>query len=651
MHTLFVIAALMAATPLAAAESRHPQAGAPAPAHTSPAPYSVAADARGVWSFVAAPSGSAKEPSRFLSLGINNISPEPYKPRPGTDYYNAVPAHFPDVAAWGKWSRDLLVEHGFNTAGSWSSSAIPVQPGFYHTPILYLGATPFHQCLDAFRADFPARAAANAAKVLAAFPDRSAVLGVFLDNEMPWWGKSGWDRTTNYTLLERAFEEAPDEPARVAALDLLKSRYTSPAAFAKACGLPDTLTDWARLDVGMLRMATGESIARDREAYIGLAAERYYRLGAHAVRSQFPGILILGTRFAGDVPDPVIVACGKYCDVISFNDYHGDPTSPDDLIARYWILGKRPLMITEFAWRAAENASGNPNSAGAGAVVPRQSDRAERYATYIRECLASPIVIGMHWFEFADQSPQGRFDGENSNYGIVSIRNQPYTTVLESMKSAHAGIAAQRAGKLKPVPTSLPKPASVAYYPGQHPGRPPSLGLLDPSTTAPPEVWGAPDARLTIKREGGTLALEYAAGTAYGAGINLHGPVSARCASGPEYAADLDGYSHLVVDAHAPKGIQLNLIITEAGSGPVGQIKYGSAAGDDGESFISDAFYGTGQRHTFRIPIASMKKQQFWGNQSGGNVIQMSAIRCVGLQVQGSPPTGTVTLHALRLER
>lgn len=606
--------------------------------------YQVAADARGVWGFVG-PDGK-----RFVSLGVNNVSPEPHQPRAGTDYYNPVASQFGgDKSAWGAWARDLLASHGFNTAGCWSNAAVPAGAGFYHTPILYLGATPFHQCLDAFRPDFPERAARSVAKAMAGHPDRSAVLGVFLDNEMPWWGKSGWDRTTNYTLLERALEEEPAEPARVAAMGVLKGRFADAAAFSRATGVE--IGAWGALTATALRAARGPEIEAARQEYIGLVADRYYRLGTEVVRKHLPGVLILGSRFAGDAPDPVIAACGRYCDVISFNDYHGDPTAPDDLIARYWILGKRPLMITEFAWRAAENLSGNPNSAGAGAVVPRQADRAARYAAYLRACFASPVIIGMHWFEFSDQSPQGRFDGENSNYGIVSIRNERYEELLGAMKAVHATIPGLRSSDLGPPPASLPKPRPVEYRPGQHPGRPPTLDLLSGPFARDPEVWGAPDAGLTLTRADGALVMAYRAGTAYGTGVNLFGPASARCASGPDFATDLDGYKDLVVDVDAPRGVQLNVVVAEAGSGPVGQVSYASPAGDDGEAFISAAFFGQGERTLVRISIAALLKQQFWGNQSGGNTIEMAAVRCVGLQIQGAPATGTVRLHGLRLER
>jgi len=51
------------------------------------------------------------------------------------------------------------------------------------------------------------------------------------------------------------------------------------------------------------------------------------------------------------------------------------------------------------------------------------------------------------------------------------------------------------------------------------------------------------------------------------------------------------------------------------------------------------------------LPIGRLNKQQFWGNQAGGNVISMSAVKCIGLQIQGSPQTGTVVVHELKVAR
>ena len=62
---------------------------------------------------------------------------------------------------------------------------------------------------------------------------------------------------------------------------------------------------------------------------------------------------------------------------------------------------------------------GLPNTNGAGPLVPTQAERAAAYRRYVAVALSQPTIVGFHWFEHADQPAEGRFDGENSNFGIV----------------------------------------------------------------------------------------------------------------------------------------------------------------------------------------------------------------------------------------
>ena len=63
-----------------------------------------------------------------------------------------------------------------------------------------------------------------------------------------------------------------------------------------------------------------------------------------------------------------------------------------------------------------------------------QADRAAAFEKYVETALASPLLVGYHWFEHADQPAEGRFDGENSNYGIVNIRDELYEDLANAMK-------------------------------------------------------------------------------------------------------------------------------------------------------------------------------------------------------------------------
>ena len=127
-----------------------------------------------------------------------------------------------------------------------------------------------------------------------------------------------------------------------------------------------------------------------------------------------------GCRFAYVPPKPVVVAAAKYLDAISFNCY---ATNPRPVINQYAVFGK-PLIIGEFSFRGDD--SGLPNTKGAGPRVKTQADRAADFRNYVTWALGNPNVVGYHWFEHADEPKEGRFDGENSNYGVVNIKDEVY---------------------------------------------------------------------------------------------------------------------------------------------------------------------------------------------------------------------------------
>jgi hypothetical protein len=610
------------------------------PAHTG---FAVSSDERGAWSFVT-PKGE-----RLVSLGVDNVNSTAHQPKAGSQYYNAIANQFHgDAKAWAASTRARLLDAGFNTLGAWSSPDIPAGDGLYQTVILYVGGSESDRCLSVLRPAFEELVRKNTRETIAKYGHREWLLGVFLDNEMPWYGKSGWDKIATFTLLERAMQEAKGDPARESAMAFLRSRYATPAAMGEAFGRP--LTGWTDVSFEYLQTCNTPEASKVRAEFTEETAKKFYETAARVVRQELPGVLILGTRFAGDAPEPVIIECGRACDVVSFNAYVGAPVSPRDLIARYWMLTKKPLMLTEFSWRAKENTSGDPNTRGAGTVLATQAERAANYKAFVRDLISEPVIIGAHWFEFADQSPQGRFDGEDSNYGIVDIHDHPYAELLAAMKETHGAIPGIRAGTLKPVPTEMPAPRKVRYSPGQHPERPATLDLLA-SPIRPPETWNAPDARVGVIPEGKTLVLDYDTGKQWGGGLNLFGPASNRVARGPAEATDLDGYTEIVVEYEAPKGLQMTITLHEASAGAPGQAKYDTGAGDDGESYSSDSFYATGERTTKRLPIADLRAEQNWGNQQGQRRIDMNAIKTIGIQFQGAPQHGQVRVLAFRLER
>lgn len=612
-------------------------------------PYRVQADENGVWAFV---DGQGK---RFVSLGVNNIAHEPFRPRPGTKFYLPIQNQFNgDAGAWGRFVHTLLTDHGFNTVGCWSSPLAPdgAGPGgtfLYRTPILYVVGTEADRCLAPLRPDLEGVIRRNTREMMAKFPNREALLGVFLDNEAAWWGLTGWDKVATNTLMERALRLPKDDKAYGGTILWLKGRYPSPAAMGEAWGRP--LKSWTELDGAWAEACYTDASQRDRDDFTTMLADSLFATAERVVREELPGVLLLGVRFAGDAPLGVIKAAGRHNDVISINMYRSEPAADRTALSRYWLLTGRPLMVTEFSWRAEQNGSGNPNTRGAGPVVKTQRERGEAYAKFVPDHYRLPVVIGTHWFEFQDQSPQGRFDGEDSNYGIVDIENRPYTELLSAMKAAHATIPAIRADSMEKMASELPKEKTVTYSPGQHPDRPPVMPLFAGPWAKDPEAFGARDAGMGWSRRGDTIVLGFDTGSDWGCGVKFHGPISRRTRGGPEWATDLDGYTDFVIDLEAPAGLQINVTLDEAAVGQPGQAKYSVGLGDDGEGYISLPMFAAGGRQTLRVPIKTLQTQMFWGNQGGGRVIEMNAVRSFGVQVRGRPQKGEIVLHSFRLER
>ena len=226
------------------------------------------------------------------------------------------------------------------------------------------------------------------------------IIGCFIDNELRW----GPDWRGPEELLPLFLQLSPATPGRVAAQEFLHSRHGNNDPFDRA----------------------------DCDAFLGVLADRYFALTTAAVRAADPDHLVLGSRFALPPARSVIDAAAAYVDVISFNCYD---SVPDVALAAYAATGK-PCLIGEFSFRAAD--SGLPNTNGAGPKVATQAERATAFRRYVTSALREPAIVGYHWFEHADQPAEGRFDGENSNFGTVTIEDRVYEELTHAMTAVNA---------------------------------------------------------------------------------------------------------------------------------------------------------------------------------------------------------------------
>jgi hypothetical protein len=53
-------------------------------------------------------------------------------------------------------------------------------------------------------------------------------------------------------------------------------------------------------------------------------------------------------------------------------------------------------------------------------------------------------MAGVHGCEWADGPATGRFDGENDNFGLVSMRDEPWAPLVERMAQVFPAVLEER---------------------------------------------------------------------------------------------------------------------------------------------------------------------------------------------------------------
>jgi hypothetical protein len=402
---------------------------------------------------------------RFLSKGVNSVrfDQDRIQNSDRIPYAQACQRKYGTEDIWRAAAARRLRRWGYNTLGSWSDEAVAKAGGapLALTPNLDLGTSfacpeddaargrPRQDFPDVFDVDFDRHIRRRAQMLCGTRRDDQAIIGWFIDNELRW----GPDWRGDDELLTIFFLLPLGSPGRVAALNWLRKRHPDFQEFNATWRTPATSWDAFALltnaeapyrrkppyqhstcdEHGADRVDPGRAaFEADCDAFAALVAERYFTLTCAAVKAADPYHLVLGCRFAY-VPSPgVIDAAARHADVISFNCYDLDAS---EVIDAYAATGK-PCLIGEFSFRGAD--SGLPNTNGAGPLVATQAERAACFRHYVTAAVRKPALVGYHWFEHADQPAEGRFDGENSNFGAVTIGDDVYEGLTQTMSAVNA---------------------------------------------------------------------------------------------------------------------------------------------------------------------------------------------------------------------
>jgi agarase len=332
----------------------------------------------------------------FYSVGVNHVTNNN-----NTDndtgicpYCEAVEANYESEEEWAEATTARLESWGFNTISGWSREDLfsPLMPW---TEILNVRNEP-----DVWAPEWEERLRRIVEEKVLPYKDDPNLVGWFLDNELK-WGKD-WRSLETMLDVYMALEEG--SPGR---------------EMAKQYG-------------------------EDHEGFLTALATRYFQKASEIIREADPNHLLLGSRPSSlSMPPQVPAAATPYMDVFSVNFYatteglfdalndNWGPLVPiDGWLQDYYELSELPLMATEFSFRSEE--SDPPNSyPPIYLTFPTQEERAAAYDEYVQKCFDAPYFVGHHWFEYVDQPVGGRGDGEDNNFGLVTVEDEPYEDFVE----------------------------------------------------------------------------------------------------------------------------------------------------------------------------------------------------------------------------
>jgi len=430
---------------------------------------------------------------RMFSTGVNVLDSEvPRAALPSRLRYDWH-RYYATEAAWSGETGRRVREWGFNTAGAWSAPAESL--GLPVIPDLELGRQASFHWFDPFAPETEARMREAAAELTAPYKGKPWRIGYFSDNEVGWWGGALFyfysaQPESNHTKIRwvQALQEQYDGDWQLFAADFLP---------------PDGVGDWDALRISrqFTRLRPGGGGIKAVRHWTAILAEHYYAMVERVLREADPEALIFGDRLPIYYDPGAVRAMARHVDIIAVN-YNID--SPDGWVAPYFfdglreLSGAKPVLVSEWFFAAAENRTGNANN-GHLMTVPTQDDRARGAAAATANFARIPELVGAHWFQFADHPRGGRGDGEDYDFGLVDIANQPYedltrllTTANRAVPALHAQAAAhivgmEEANRQKSGELAVPE-AAIDLYDHSLADWPKPASLLPPFQADPGEA-------------------------------------------------------------------------------------------------------------------------------------------------------------------
>lgn len=266
------------------------------------------------------------------------------------------------------------------------------------------------------------------------------LMGVYVDGENAWSGL-GTSAQSKFQIPLAALRSPKTQPSKQVFLAQLRTKY--PTIQALNTAWRTQYPSWSYMydnDIQLSANYTDPQIA-DFTKFLSTFAAKYFhgvRLALNEINSN---CLFLGSKDSmAWTPAEVHEQAAKYVDIISVT-YYGKVS---DINWNYLNSLKKPALIAEFSFSSNDRGP-SASTNWMGELQFEAERRATEARAYLDRALASPNVVGAHWYSYRDNVLSGRAsDTQNYAVGFVDITDRPYEEIVNVFRSFTSNMYSQR---------------------------------------------------------------------------------------------------------------------------------------------------------------------------------------------------------------
>lgn len=385
--------------------------------------WRIKCDKNGVWWFVS-PEGQQE----FLNT-VTTVHPaQESREKNGVGYRSTDWSGSRNAQSMRRWAEKTtrrISQAGFKGIGAWSDPAL-LAWGLPMTRDLNLWS-----CVsggpDIFAPEWETAIYATTKGQVEKLKNSTNLVGYYTDNEIYWGPESVGPQV--YFNTRKA-----TDPNRLEVLKVIRSCWPS---------IDQLNQDWKTSFAGWTQFESQKELPtgipqsieeRLNDSWLEHLCLRYFKITSAAIRKYDPNHLILGVRYMGYASPYVVRASRGLTDAQSINIYHEDAKFDRAMMDMIHRESGQPIIISEYAFHALDGRSGNLNKCKFPALVENQEARAKGYKLFTSRMARIPYIIGADWFQWNDEPPAGRKDGEDVNFGIVDIHDKFYEQMVQAIQ-------------------------------------------------------------------------------------------------------------------------------------------------------------------------------------------------------------------------